>query len=317
MDFNQLMGGSTPLNNLALAPATFDDLAAAILGGRTDNSQLAGLVSAAPLVSSPETSYLYGVRHLSLSMGVSFTYDRSSRSRFHTGFYGVRSQPLGNTGREVVPGMPLEVQLRRTTSAGASAGWSYDITPRDTLSVDVSGTRVASEFQDAYVSHSAISFGRKLSERWFVRGMVGAGVFTPVRETLVQGRFTRHEWGGSIGYKVYAHTFLGSYTNMVSDIFGLGANSNISSAGAWSWKRPGRSISLSSTFGYSQLVGPSFPNSGSWSFHTTVARALNAHMVLTGSYRYIQYPRLIYFYSPTSSVNGLITSLGWSPAARE
>ncbi len=317
MDYNQLLNGSTPLGNLAGTPATFEDLSAAIITGNSQNPQLNGLTGLSPVVSSPETSFLYGVRHLSMSAGMSLSYELSTRSHLNGGVSVGRSQVLGDQERAVVPGLPLAAQLRHTTGMTGGAGWSYSLTPRDSLSVGVSTSRVFSDYQDAFVSQVSASFGRRFNERWFATGMVGMGLFNPFRETLTQGAFRRLEWGASVGYKVYAHTFLGSYTDLVSDVFGLGARSSITSGGAWSWKRPGLNTSLSSTFGYSQLVGAAFPNFGSWSASLGVGHALTSHTVLSVSYRYSQFPRYVYFYSPSNSVSGLMSSLSWSPSARE
>lgn len=317
MDFNQLLNGASPLTNLAQTPATFEELSSAVLSGKTANTQLAALTGSTPIVSTPETSFLYGVRHLSLASGVTLAYERSTRSAFSLSLSGGRTQVLGENDRFLAPGLPLVVQLQRTSNWAAGAGWNYSLTPRDTVSVNLTTSRIVSDYQNAFVSQATVSLGRKLSERWFVRGMAGVGFFNPLRESLPQGRFTRHEWGASVGYKVYAHTFLGSYTSLVSDIFGLGANSSISSAGAWSWKLPGHSTSVSSSFGYSQMVGSAFPNAGSWSVSSGVGQSLNSRTVLSISYRYIRFPQHVFFYSPSNSVNGLTTSLSWSPSMRE
>lgn len=314
LNFQQSLTGTSPMTSIASVPSTFEELSSLVLTGKTDNPFLTAVARVTPAITAPEQAFLFGGNHLSVASGLSVAFDKSSRSMFRFSAFGNRTQLLGDQTSFFYSDRPLDPQLRRTTNFSGVAGWTYMLEPRTTLSTDFSSSRIISDYQDAYVSQLSISVGRKLSERWFVKGMLGMGWFNPMRSTFRQDPFRRHEWGGSLGYKVYSHTFLGSYTSQISDQFGLGANSNISSAGAWSWRRPGSSFSVASSFGYSQMVGPSFPNSGSWSGFVTVGRVLNSHTALSVSYRVLQFPQTVFFYSPTNTAHGVTTSVSWSPA---
>ncbi|MCC6536712.1 MAG: hypothetical protein IT162_04130 [Bryobacterales bacterium] len=314
LNFQQSLTGTSPTAQLTGIPSTFEELSTLVLTGKTENPFLTAAARVTPAVTAPEQAYLFGGNHLSVANSVSIGFDKSTRSMFRFGAFANRTQLLGDQTSFFYSDRPLDPQLRRTTNISGVAGWTYMLEPRTTLSTDFSTSRIMSDFQDAYVSQVSVSVGRKLSERWFAKGSLGMGWFSPTRSTFRQDPFRRHEWGASLGYKVYSHTFMGSYTSQISDQFGLGANSNISSAAAWSWRRPGSSFSVASSFGYSQMVGPSFPNSGSWSGFVTVGRALNSHTSLSVSYRALQFPQTVFFYSPTNTVHGVTTSVSWSPA---
>src|SRR5260370_6373961 len=69
----------TTLSRVAQVPATFDDLANAIVNGYSTNPQLASLITGTPAVESPAQLLLFGSHFLTASVAASATYQHSSR----------------------------------------------------------------------------------------------------------------------------------------------------------------------------------------------------------------------------------------------
>lgn len=315
-DFSQLLFTQTSAGRLSSAQASFDDLVSAILGNTAGNSQLAAVAGAAPLASSPEAAYLFGSRLLSVGMATALVYEHSTRSSFRLSFNGVQTQFLNDRDSVNPAADQLSSQLLRSTSGMGSLNWSYALTPRSTLGANLSAVRTFSGIQDGYTTHVTVSLGRKMTPNLFLRGMAGMGRYVPVTDLFQQGSFAQHEFGGGVGYKLYSHTLVASFDRSVSDIFGLGANATITGTGAWTWRRPGSSISVSGTGGYSQLTGPRFLNSGSWTGFAALSKALDAHSVISVAFRYLQYPQQLFVLGPDRTQTGVIITYSWSPAER-
>ena len=90
----------------------------------------------------------------------------------------------------------------------------------------------------------------------------GVAFIEPLRATLAVETSAQRQYGVSLGYKLRSNTLLGSFNRSASDIYGLGATATETASGGWAWKRPRSSLSANATFGYSHLIGPAFPNSG-------------------------------------------------------
>ncbi len=146
--------------------------------------------------------------------------------------------------------------------------------------------------------------------------MFGAGYVTPVHQTYAASQGAEPVFGGSVGYKFAAQTLLGSYSRMVSDSYGLGSYATESSTGAWTWNRPGSSMSLSSGFGYSHLTGGAFSNTTSWTAHVTFTRRLPGQMAMNATYSYVQYPETLLLQREDLALSGVMVGLSWSPSAR-
>jgi hypothetical protein len=312
-DFNQLLFAPTTYGSITGTAATFDQFSSAILTGRSDNAALTQLLAAAPVVSSPENAFAYGGRVFSASARVSATYAASTRSSYTASASGSYTQFL--TAGSSAPNVTPTYRIPSTKTTAADLSWAYLLTPRTTLTVSGSVYRTASQVQDVYVSQGNVSMGRTLSRRWFVQGMLGFGYISPQRQTnSIQSQ--QREYGGSVGYKLYAHTFLGSYTRSASDIYGLGANATDNAEGAWTWNVPGRSTTASASFGYARLIGPNFPNWTSWTTRASVARYLGNSFAVVLGYTYGRYPQVASLVSGSQAQTGVMLSVTWSPYGR-
>ena len=153
-DFNQLLFAPSQVGQIASTPGNFDDLASAVLTGRSGNPALTQVVNSATVVGSPEQAYLYGARLLSASASISASYTFSTRSALTVAAFGNRTQQFVHGSDEPVV---ASRQVPKTSSANVSIGWSYSLTPRTTFGVDASSTRTISRFQDAYNTSANVS----------------------------------------------------------------------------------------------------------------------------------------------------------------
>jgi hypothetical protein len=313
-DFSQLLFATTPYASASKVESTFDDLAAAVLTGRSDNAALAALFTSAPLATSPETAVLYGSRILAASAGASVSYASSSRSTYQASLQIIRAQYFspGSNGSSSGPNNVVPA----TTSGLGSVAWSYSLTPRTVLSLSASTTRTISKYQDAYGTQAMVTIGHTLSRRWFVRAGLGAGFISPLRETIAVSQGIQAPWRAGIGFKGYAHTLLASYERPVADMYGLGANATDVISVAWTWQRPGRSISASGAFGYVRLVGPRFSNEGSWTAHASTQKAFGPHWGMMIGYTYLHSPNILIASASTASQSGVMATLYWLPVSR-
>jgi hypothetical protein len=310
-DFSQLLFAPTQYGSIASAPATFDELAAAMLTGNSTNPALASLVSSAPAVTSPGTAYLYGRREFSTATQLNLSYARTGRSTFNISISGVRIQNIDSATSG-----DHRFYLPKTMAGSGSFGWSYALSPRTQIGASVSAGRTLSSYLDAYTTTANASIGRTMSRRWFLQASGGAGYITPVYQARPVPRNVQYLFNGGVGFKTYAHTFLASYSRNILDTYGLGAGATESSSGSWSWKRPGQSISLFATFGYMRLVGPAFPNTGSWTESAGASRAMGQHFAVSASYAHVTLPAVLALLTSNLSEQGVTLSLSWSPSVR-
>src|SRR5438067_5719779 len=70
--------------------------------------------------------------------------------------------------------------------------------------------------------------------------------------------------GASLGFKVYAQTFVGSYDLTASDSMGFAVGTNSTATGTWSWHRPGSRMNLFSSFSRQQVRNTGFLNITAW-----------------------------------------------------
>jgi hypothetical protein len=296
----------------ASLPTTFEDLAAAFLSGKFTDAQLAASLTGASARLLPEQTYLYGRRIGSASLHAAVNYAASGRSTYHVNVSGTRVQGLSsnsmaNSGSSVIP---------QTTAGSVSFGWGYSLTPRTNIGIEVGTTRTFSRLQDGYASNASFTMGHTMSQHWFVQAQLGGGLITYNRQSFVAPRKPQYLAGGSIGYKLRAHSLLASYNRTIGDAYGLGAGSTSNATAGWSMKAPGSRWSLSATYGYQRTDGSTLYNTESWRAMGGIARALSNHLFMSFQYSYFTFPssqnadaaRLL------GAESGLSMGLTWSPS---
>ncbi len=132
----------TVFGNAAAVSANYRDLSAAMLGRSSTNTQLTSILNGAALVESPARTLLYGERMLTSAARATMGYSYSPRFSVNFGVGGGRSQHVGNNQDGVAQTRYL---LPRTTSANASLGISYAMSPRTQFGAEVATSRTASD----------------------------------------------------------------------------------------------------------------------------------------------------------------------------
>jgi hypothetical protein len=309
IDYRELLFAPTQYGNITGTSATYDEFASAILTGTTSNQALASIVSTPQAVTGPQSAYLYGVRLLSITLQMGLSYHQSSRSSFQFGVSGMRNQSLPSSGE-------IGYDIPNSTYATANLGWSYSISPRTTFGAYVSTSRTFSRYLDGYLSQAGISLGRAMSRRWFVQSKTGVGYIKAIHETVLVSQKPQYLFTGSLGFKTYTQTFLGSYSRAVGDIYGAGANATDNAMGSWRWRKPGYHISFFATCGYMRLLGSGLPHLGSWSESGGATRSIGEHFGVSAMYTHISLPASLAASSSDLSAQGVMVVLGWSPLRR-
>jgi hypothetical protein len=306
----QLLFNPTPLSNAATLPATLDELSAAMQAGSFSDSEFASMLTGAAVLSTPERTFPYGARTLSVSMNIGMSYRPTERTSISLGFSGARTQRL--VWRD---GVSDDSAIPYTSAGLASFSWSHLLSPRTSIAVSAGTTRSFSRFQDAYVSRADFSSSRTLSPRWFVQGRVGTGYIVYTRQTFVAPTGLGYSAGGAIGFRTTSHTFLAAIGRSVSDGYGLGAGATLSATGAWNWRRRASPWSVSGSAGYQQLQGSILGRLESWTAGVSLARSLGTHLFVSVQYGYSELPTILT--QPELSQSGARVALTWSPAARQ
>jgi hypothetical protein len=282
----QSLFSPTTFSNAASVPASFNDLASGILASTFTNPQLASVLARAPLAESPVRSVLYGERVLTSSAQTSLSYAYSTRLSMTLSVGGGRMQTLPIN----VPRTQNRYGITNTTSGNASLGISYSLAPRTQVGGSVTTTRISSSQQDAYITTAVASLGWTVARRWLIRIHGGAGGINPVRRGFAQQAARQYPTaGGTLGFKTFSHTFLGSFDRGVGDQYGLGASTSSSASGSWRWERPGRAWWIESTFSWQQLYGNGLSSTIGWHSLTGFGQRITKHVAILTQYTYLDF----------------------------
>jgi hypothetical protein len=305
----------TALGNVASVPSTFDDLAAGLLSSKfTNNPQLGAALTSSPLVESPVGNLFYGERMFTGSARVSLSYSYSPRLSVTFSGGGSRTQHVSDDKPLTAGNTAL---IPNTTSGSAGVGFFYSLSPFTTLGGTASTNRTSSPISDAYNTTSQASLGRTLGMRWVMQIHGGVAVSTALRETtavVVAPAKPGPAFGGSLAYKTFWHTFLGSYDRTVVDSYGLGASTTSSATAAWRWGHPGiGSWWLDSSFTWQQLQGGALANTSGWHATIGLSRAIGTHAVLITQYAYEDYSGGLLALTSHFSQSAVRVSIAWTP----
>ena len=310
-NFEGFLFSPTVYGNAASASANFSDLSGAMLGRTSGNIQVSSILNGAPVAESPARTLLYGERMFTSAAQVSLSYSYSPRFTVDFSSGAGRNQHLGDA--QTTPATSRYL-LPSTTSGTGSVGISYAVSPRTQFGVTAATNRVVSDLYDSYATTTAASLGRTFARRWVVRIHGGVGVTTPVRQkTAAQSSGAHPVWGGSLGFRTYAHTFLGSYDRTVSDGYGVGATTTSTSNANWRWNRPGNSWWLNASSSWQQLEGISSQNTSSWRAIAGWGRTLGRHFACIAEYAYLDYSGRMGSTVYSRSQSAVRVSMVWLP----
>jgi len=307
----QLLNQPSSVGLIAQVPATLDDLAASFSIGQFSNSQVASMLTSAPMLESPARVMLLGGRVLAYSVQASLQYARSSRLSFHISSFTAGGEHY--TGGDNGPSNQNYV-MPHSIGVSGGMGMSYMLSPRTQVGVNLEENRVLNAYQGAYVTSAGASIGRKMSMRWFVAAH-GGGSFTRVTNQSYGMPQTRQAtWGGSIGFRTYQHTLIGSYDRSAMDTFGFAIGTTTAASAGWSWHRPGSRWSVFSGFGQQQVKNTGYSSLSGWQASGGVSEMLSGQASLSVQYAYGSSSGVFLGRAITTDVHSVRLSLGWAPS---
>ena len=301
----------TVLTSATSAPASFDDLAAALLSSKFSNVQLASAFSSAPAAQSPVRTLLYGTRMVTAGAHASVSYAKSPRLSLTFGGGGGRTQhasDAGTTQNDIY-------LLSDTTSASGNFGFSYSLSPFTQFGADVSTSRVSSSLYETQTTTSTARLGRTIARRLLAQIHGGVGATNYSRQQQANSPLktkARPAFGGSLAFKTFTQTFAGSYERTVSDAYGLGASTSSTSNASWRWGRPHGVWWLESSLGWEQLQGAAQDIAG-WRAAAGLGRAFGNHFVLLTQYAYLNYSGTLSGAASELSQSAVQVSVVWTP----
>jgi hypothetical protein len=156
-----------------------------------------------------------------------------------------------------------------------------------------------------------------MGRHWFAQAHAGGGFATYVHSQVHASTGTSPVFGASLGYKTYAHSFMGAYDRTLGQSYGLGAMTMMTYNVAWHWWRPGRSWGLSSNYMRQQFNGGTFGDVDGWRTAFGINREMGQHMMLETGYTYGAYSSRSPQSPFKSAQHAVRLSVMWTPHARE
>jgi hypothetical protein len=298
------------LTTFVNGPATFDELAGAVMGGAT---------SASPLKTFSQI-LIYGTRVLSFGANAGMTYRPSTRLRISFNGSGNEAQARPDS-RDLHPEQSL---LPRTRSEAGDANISYTLNPRTEIGTQFSTTRTQSFVGDYQTSNFSGSIGRKVGMHWFASVQGGLGVFNSLGGGDTVGRSNQisplevsYLASGSVGYKGREHTWAGTYNRRVADQYGLGSESTTGLSGSWNWHQPGSSWAVYVSGGKQLLGGGLWGDLGSWQASAGVSRSLGRQVSCLVAYSYLKDSVSQTRMYNNVSAHAVRLTISWIPFLRE
>jgi hypothetical protein len=298
------------LSVITQAPLSFQDFAAALSVGQFSNSQIASMLTGAPILQSPSQSLLYGDRILSYSGVLSLSYAYSSRLNFHvSGFTAEGQNRLGAT----TSGVPANYVMPRSEGANAGVGFTYMLSPRTSVGFDGGEYMLWNRYQRVRGTNATMSLGRKMTEHLSVHmygggslmQMLQAGASQPTMHTIIGG--------GSLGIKGYSSSLALSYDRSSYDTYGFAAGVVTSESASWSWRHAGSSWSVFAGFGEEQLRNTGFASLSGWQASGGIGIQLARQVSMQLQYAHMRSAGTYNGFFNQFQVDSIRLSLGWVP----
>lgn len=297
---------------LTQVPSSFNDLAAAVSVGQFSSTQVASLLTGAPVLQLPGRSLLLANRILSYAGQANLDYAWSSRLRLHFATFTAAGQ--NRLGSQLDSSVPANYVMPRSYGANAGVGFTYSLSPRTDVALNVEGNRTVNHYQSAYITSAMGSIGRKMGMRWFlhVQGGGSHSEFTQL-QTVGTPKSDLVVGGGSLGFKTQNHTFLASYNRTAADSFGFAVGTITSASGAWSWRRVGSRWGVSVDFAQQKTTNTGFADLSGWQASGSITSTLSAHTTVTAQYVYLHDIGTYVGVYNNFSMQSVRLSLGWAP----
>jgi len=308
MRWDQFLFEPTALSEVSQVPSTFDDLVQAILAGNYSNNQLASILTGAPVLESPASTFIYGTRFFTSALNTQLSYAQSVRLRIYAGASGSRTETLASD-RPQIDGVVL---VPNTTTVNAMTGFSYALTPLSVIGFETTGSRVFSRYENAYTTTGAVTAGRAFGRHWIANGRGGAGTYFPVQQTFHYKPGPRYVAGGGLTFKANSQTVLLQFNHSITDSTGFGAQTGNSGSGAWEIHRPGQRWAFFSQGTYTSLTGSTLSNVNAWLAGAGIAR-LDRHTTVRLAYMYGRDTGLISNTIESRHLQAVNLVVSWNP----
>ncbi len=288
----------------------FNDFAASYGVGSFSTAQAASAILGAPVLQTPLSALLLGDKMLTYSGNVGLNYAYSRHLSFH-------ASALASGGQSRSPaqdGVPqINYVVPRSLGADAGLSWSYSVSPRTDVGVNVDANRLQNPFQNAYTSTGTVSVGRKMGMHWFSK-IYGGATLTQMTQQQSGTPETRQAVGGaSIGIKTYTDTFAISYDRMASDTFGSIVGTYTILSGTWDRRRPGSRWSTFANFAKQQMSDTGFESFSGWQASGGLSEHLTNNNTWSAQYVYFRTTGN-YLGTPTNfAVQSVRLTMSWSP----
>jgi len=302
------------LGTLSQSSASVDDLAAAMSVGRFTNPEDELLLSGAPSPAATTQSVLLGSRILSYAAQAFLSYQSSSRLSFQFGSFTAGGQH--RLGDETTPGGPQTFIMPRNIGGSASVSMVYLLGPRTQMNLGVSENYVSTRFQKAAVTMPTVGIGRKMGLHWFARAQGGVAFMRDLGSSTEVPDSWQVTAGGSLGYRMRAHTFMASFDrdSYDSGVSIIGSSRRISAA--WNWRPPRSSWGLNATFSRHDITNTGFVNIGGWHASTSFSRRLTWDLLMTASYSHLSSRGAFLNTQNLVVMDGVRVSISWVPFRR-
>lgn len=158
------------------------------------------------------------------------------------------------------------------------------------------------------------SLGRKMGQHWFLRGYAGGSYVGSVTAAPGTAGQMQEIGGGSLGFRTYGNTWLGSYDRSTYSTIGLAVGRNTSVTGAWTWHRPGSGWIVQSSAGFIQMDGNGYAAVKGWQGLAGITRQLGSGFSIGANYVHLDTRGSYLGAVPTRlKLNSVRMVLSWSP----
>ena len=302
----QLLNEQPAPSVIAQLPSNFDDFAAANGLGNFSSAQAASAILGAPVLETPLSASLLGLKELIYSGNLGLNYSYSPHVSFHIDSLASGGQNLSGNQNQFNYLVPLGL------GGDAGMSWSYSTSPRTQLGFNLDGNSMRNRFEGFYAGTATASFGRKMGMHWFLKGNGGVTITQITQQYVGTPRTRQIIGGGSLGFKTYTNSFLGAYNRAASDGYGfVGTYTTLS--GSWNHHRPGSRWSMSANFSQQQMRDTGFESLSGWAASGGITEKLSDRTEMQAQYVYFStWGR--YLETPSSfSMQSVRLSMNWTP----
>lgn len=309
MNFDEAIFADSTLTQVASSAINFDDLAGAVLRGKSSDPELNSTAYGSLYPEPGLETFLFGQRTATAAAQATLTYARSPRLSVSLVAGGMLVRGLKDPSYH----SNLVYPKVNTTTAGIDA--VYSLSPR--TQVGVSANMARSEFRGSstFLTNTfSGSVDRTMSRRWFLQASVGFG-----SEIMGDDRHLNNRYSAGLGFRTFSSTVLVTYERGLDDPYAV-ALATLEHArgltGTWRFARPGSPWWINSAFTQRVAIYRGVPGTNTWLTAHTVGRRISRNYSVmvqftaarVGAKRYIEDGRQYQL-----EQTGIRTTFIWSP----